>query len=162
MQQNLDSKWPIGVVSGSIVLSMLEILSRTESNFDYRLMLWLQQHYIEPFAVIDRSDGLVVTEKDDYQCLFIAHERYIRNEGDIARAETLWVPGLEPVDPPKLSADFINAALPALPQDWMSKVWTASDMYKKDGIKVQHKGKCEGKWSDKNNWERVIWRVSDV
>jgi hypothetical protein len=56
-------KWSHGVLSGGVVIDMLECLSMTTRTTDYELILWLQAHYIEPFGRIERLDGLVVTEE---------------------------------------------------------------------------------------------------
>jgi hypothetical protein len=59
------TRWPYGVLSGGIVIDMLECLSTTSRTSDYAIVLWLQAHYIEPFGRIERLDGLVVEEDED-------------------------------------------------------------------------------------------------
>jgi hypothetical protein len=65
LRNNDVQKWPNGVISGGIIIDMLELFSRTGEDYDYKLVLWLQMHYISPFGRIERLDGLVVTKDED-------------------------------------------------------------------------------------------------
>lgn len=55
--------WPMGVLSGGVIIDMLEYLSHTAREADRALVLWLQKHYIEPFGRVDRLDGLIVSDE---------------------------------------------------------------------------------------------------
>lgn len=48
------------------MIDLLECLSHTTQKTDYAFVLWLQSHYIEPFGRIERLDGLVVTQEEDW------------------------------------------------------------------------------------------------
>ena len=65
LRQNGTLRWPHGVISGGVVIDMLECFSATNQMSDYELVQWLQAHYIEPFGRIERLDGLVITDKKD-------------------------------------------------------------------------------------------------
>jgi hypothetical protein len=69
--------WPAGVVSGGIILDMLECLSQTGDADDYKLVVWLLWQYNEPFGIIERLDGLVVTKEEDRYVIFHALAYYL-------------------------------------------------------------------------------------
>jgi hypothetical protein len=180
LQQNGAPGRPHGVASGGTVIEMLECLSTTTRTSDYKLILWLQTHYIDPFGRIERLDGLVVTESKDMcvsssfhlpdttepctnptissEDLDLAYERYIEVQGSRTRAQKLWVPGLEPTYR-TYTSDV--ESIPALPRHTEYKKWRASDMYYNDGIEVKRKGKFECNWTDERKWDRTIWSVVD-
>jgi hypothetical protein len=65
LRANKVKNWSRGVLSGGIVIDMLERLSTTTRTSDYAIVLWLQAHFIEPFGRVERLDGLVVTKEED-------------------------------------------------------------------------------------------------
>ncbi|KAH7089529.1 hypothetical protein FB567DRAFT_618742 [Paraphoma chrysanthemicola] len=152
---NSDDRWPDGVLSGGMVIDLLECLSRTTREPDYALVLWLKAHYIEPFGRIERLDGLVVTETQDHMFIHRAHERFIDVQGYRSKQHKLWVTGLEPID-----EIITQGRLPqSVPRNTEYEAWRASDMSFKNGIEVARKGKFEGTFLDKSKWERKIWSV---
>ncbi|KAL5121488.1 hypothetical protein ACEQ8H_000560 [Pleosporales sp. CAS-2024a] len=154
-QPNNGQQWPHGVVAGGMIIDMLECLSRTIDPKDYALAIWLQKHYIEPFGRIERLDGLVVTERDR-SILGYTYERFIDLQGERARAQKLWVPGLEPhLALP--SPCYVQ--VPAMPANTEYKQWSANDMYFKNGIEVKRKAILERRCKDANHWDRTIWRA---
>jgi hypothetical protein len=64
-QYDGEEQWPNGVLSGGMVIDLLECLSASTRTPDYALFLWLKAHYVEPFGRIERLDGLVVAETQD-------------------------------------------------------------------------------------------------
>jgi hypothetical protein len=176
LRQNDEKRLPNGVLSGSMIIDMLEYISSTANLTGHSLVIWLQEHYISPLARIERLDGLIVTYAEDlYACtspsnsrnkccphnyyseyLHIAYERYIDLQGELARKEPLFVPGLEPVVfTPQYSMGFI----PDPPRNTGMHKWRASDMYYKNGFEVKRKSQDEGYWKDTNNWDRWLWNV---
>ncbi|KAH7073910.1 hypothetical protein BKA63DRAFT_604208 [Paraphoma chrysanthemicola] len=150
-----DERWPDGVLSGGMVIDLLECLSRTTQTPDYALVLWLKAHYVEPFGRIERLDGLVVTETQDLMFIHRAHERFIDVQGYRSKQHKLWVPGLEPVHEVNTQGQLPQS----VPRNTEYKAWRAGDMYFKNGLEVARKGKLEGTFLDKSRWERRIWSV---
>jgi hypothetical protein len=44
---------------------MLEEISMIINIVDFAIVQWLRENYVEPFATIDRTDGLIVTDAED-------------------------------------------------------------------------------------------------
>jgi hypothetical protein len=51
--------------------------------------------------------------------------------------------------------------IPALPTYTEYRKWRASDMYYKNGLEVQRKGKFECSWTDEMKWDRMIWSAAE-
>lgn len=155
MRQNSSTSWPHGVLSGGMLIDILEHLSGTQQKMDWSLSLWLQEHYIAPFGRVERLDGLVVASKNHMALIILAHEWYIDFMGKLAKVQRLWVPGLEPTY--IMNGGGSPLTVPALPRWFQQKVWRASDMYYKNGIEVKRKGCSLGEWKDEMGWHRRLW-----
>jgi hypothetical protein len=152
-----ETHWPHGVLSGGTLIDILESLSTTANVADSAYTQWLHTHYIEPFGLVDRLDGLVVQHADDSGILIGAYERYIEflGSGSLARKQKLWVPGLEPVH-----GSINTMALPQRPGRFYQQPWRSIEASYKDGKKVEKKGIRLGPWKDEAKWERVIWTAN--
>ncbi|KAH7412120.1 hypothetical protein DE146DRAFT_771989 [Phaeosphaeria sp. MPI-PUGE-AT-0046c] len=140
-QQVQKPRWPLGVLSGGVIIDMLEHLSQTARVDDYALVLWLQKHYIEPFGRIDRLDGLIVANDTHLLTLHVAYERYIEMTSEVTRAQSFSFENLPTTVPKK--TEF--------------KKWWGSEMYAKNGVAVEKKRVFVGVWTDAKKWERKLW-----
>lgn len=134
---------------------MLECLSATADLDDWAIALWLQDHYITPFARVERLDGLIVSSPTYLAMINHAHERYIELVGERARVQRLWVPGLEPTY--AFGGKIPRHAFPEVPSNYQQKNWVGSEMYYKNGVEVPRKGVLVEHRNDEMNWERKIW-----
>ncbi|CAO2648606.1 Nn.00g078730.m01.CDS01 [Neocucurbitaria sp. VM-36] len=158
-RQNGSTVWSHGVLSGGVLIDILEHISATSSKKDWSIALWLQEHYIAPFGRVERLDGLVVTHTEDIAMIKLAYERYVEFVGPGVMVQRLWVPGLEPTYVPARSGSEVK--IPALPRHFGQMVWRASDMYYKNGVEVTRQGLGMGDWKDELGWDRKIWMVPD-
>lgn len=156
-RRNRESRWSHGIISGGMVIDILECLTTTAQPEDWSLALWLQRHYVEPFARIERLDGLVVESSSHVEMIQLAHNRFVDLMGDEVRVQRLWVPGLEPTYTVNTTATII----PDLPRRFERKFWRASEMYYKHGFELRRKGRCLGMWRDQSRWQRTLWTAQE-
>ncbi|KAH7392798.1 hypothetical protein BKA66DRAFT_606758 [Pyrenochaeta sp. MPI-SDFR-AT-0127] len=153
-RQKQTTFWVHGVLSGGMLIDILEYLSATQRPIDWGLSLWLQENYIAPFGRVERLDGLVVASMQHRDMITLAHEWYIDFTGERAKVQRLWVPGLEPTYNMNREKSL---KLPSPPRRFEQTVWRASDMYYQNGVERKRKGRSLGEWKDELGWERKIW-----
>jgi hypothetical protein len=138
-----------------IILDMIEYLRTDSRNIstDQDLALWLENNFIRPFACIGRLDGLVVRDARETATLISAHERYSKvfpmPEGSMLPPQRLWVPGLEPVDVPKVSEDIMADVYGIALREPLEKY----EMYRHYEVQT---GMSLGIWTDNMGWTREI------
>ncbi len=157
---NHHKSWCFGVLSGGILIDMMETLSDTKCPEDWALVCWMMDHYIFPFGRVERLDGLVGQSAEDIHLLIYSRLRYDEIiGGEMIRRQSLWVPGLEPrqnyLQPTK------SFQLPTLPRGYQPVPWYAEEMFSKHGVQRKRKGLLISDWTDGWGWQRKLWTLQE-
>jgi hypothetical protein len=161
VRQSFEERWPYGVISGGIVIRMLEDLSRSSLSSHWQVCIWLDS-FAARFGRFHNSDGLIAVDAQETYMLMLARRIWIDFIGENAEGDTFWVTGLEPRNIG--DADWeANAKrnLPELPDKHLQKPWLAADMqYLYHTILRPRKGKVVfEKWTGGAEREWEIWQA---